>query len=90
MKAIVMQATGGPEVLQLADVAVPAPKPGELLVKVEAIGVNFRETQLRAGVIGGPLSGPLILGNETVGVVEAADDRRIDERTARGKMILVP
>lgn len=66
-----MRASGGPDVLVLEDVAVPVPKPGEVLVRVEAIGVNFRETQLRAGIIGGPLSGPLVLGNETVGVVEA-------------------
>jgi NADPH2:quinone reductase len=41
MKAIVVSKTGGPEVMQLAEVPIPQPKPHEALVKIEAIGVNF-------------------------------------------------
>jgi NADPH:quinone reductase len=71
MKAVLLHAVGGPDALHVADVATPDPADGQVLVRVEAVGVNFRETQVRAGVIGGPLTGPVILGNETVGVVSA-------------------
>ena len=69
-----MRAVGGPDVLHTEDVRLPSPAPGEVLVRTEAIGVNFRETQVRAGIIGGPLAGPLILGNETAGVIEATGE----------------
>jgi NADPH:quinone reductase-like Zn-dependent oxidoreductase len=72
LKAIVMRSVGGPDVLRMEDADRPEPTRGQVLVRVEAAGVNFRETQVRAGIIGGPLSGPIILGNETVGTVEAA------------------
>jgi NADPH:quinone reductase len=72
MKAIVMHAVGTPDVLRMEEVAMPTLAAGHVLVRVEAVGVNFRETQVRAGIIGGPLAGPVILGNETVGTVEAA------------------
>jgi NADPH:quinone reductase len=83
VKAIVMRTTGAPDVLRPEDVPMPAPAVGELLVRVEAIGVNYRETQLRAGIIGGPLTGPLVLGNETVGIVEATGDGTGTELTGR-------
>ena len=41
VKAIVIEAHGGPEQLKLRDVHVPAPGPGQALVDVAAIGVNF-------------------------------------------------
>ncbi|PTT66771.1 NADPH:quinone reductase, partial [Arthrobacter sp. HMWF013] len=45
--AIVARGPGGPEVLELAEAAVPVPGPGQLLVKVAAAGVNFIETYQR-------------------------------------------
>ncbi len=41
MKAIRVHQTGGPEVLRLDEVEVPSPREGEVLVRVEAAGVNF-------------------------------------------------
>src|SRR4051812_39055311 len=68
MKAIQISQTGGPEVLILADVPVPTPGPGEVLIKVAAAGVNFIEIYFREGRYKAPL--PLIPGSEASGVVE--------------------
>ena len=50
MKAIVFAETGGPEVLALADVPTPSVRPGSVLIKSHAIGVNFADTRFRQGV----------------------------------------
>ena len=41
MKAIQIQAQGGPEVIELRDIPVPKPGPGQVLIRVEHAGVNF-------------------------------------------------
>ena len=69
MKAIRVHETGGPERLQLDDVPDPTPGAGELLIDVEAIGVNFLEIYQREGLY--PLSRPFTLGSEAAGVVRA-------------------
>lgn len=70
MKAIVMQAVGGPEVLQWMDVPAPTAGPNQLLVRVHAAGVNPIDYKLRkTGALGfGPGK---ILGFDAAGVVEA-------------------
>jgi NADPH2:quinone reductase len=68
MKAIQIHQTGGPEVLTLADVPVPTPGPGQLLIKIAATGVNFIEIYFREGRYKAPL--PLIPGSEAAGIVE--------------------
>jgi NADPH2:quinone reductase len=68
MKAIQIHATGGPEVLQLADLPIPEPGPGQVLVRVEAAGVNFIEIYFRKGVYKAAL--PFIPGSEAAGTVE--------------------
>jgi NADPH2:quinone reductase len=68
MKAIQISETGGPEVLTLAEVPVPTPGPGEVLIKVAAAGVNFIEIYFREGRYKAPL--PLIPGTEASGTVE--------------------
>jgi NADPH:quinone reductase len=70
MKAIVMTALGGPEVLQLADLPQPAPGPNQLLVRVHAAGVNPLDYKLRkTGAMGyGPGK---VLGFDAAGIVEA-------------------
>ena len=68
MKAIQIQATGGPEVLQLADLPIPEPGPGQVLVRVEATGVNFIEIYFRKGVYKAAL--PFTPGSEAAGTVE--------------------
>ena len=78
MRAIVVKSLGGPEVLQLADVPEPAsPAPGEVLVKIEAAGINFADTERRRGIYSAP-SLPWIPGREAAGVVVAAG-RNVDE-----------
>ena len=69
MQAIVVQALGGPEVLALRTHPTPEPGPGEVLVRVHAIGVNFSDTERRRGVYDPPRL-PWIPGNEAAGVVE--------------------
>jgi NADPH2:quinone reductase len=49
MKAIHVHEFGGPEVLQLEEVLTPQPGPGEVLVRMQAAGVNPVETYIRAG-----------------------------------------
>ncbi|MFJ9949109.1 zinc-dependent alcohol dehydrogenase family protein [Kitasatospora sp. NPDC091207] len=63
---------GGPEVLRLEDVAVGDPGPGELLIRVDAIGINRAEVLYRGGTyIEAPRRFPAGLGAEAAGVVEA-------------------
>ncbi|MFG2617134.1 zinc-dependent alcohol dehydrogenase family protein [Streptomyces sp. NPDC048507] len=63
---------GGPEVLRLEEVEAGEPGPGELLIGVEAIGVNRAEVLFRAGHYIEPVEGfPARLGAEAAGVVEA-------------------
>ncbi len=69
VKAVVMHAPGGPEVLQWEDVSVGDPGPGEARVRNTAVGLNFLDTLFRSGAI--PMDLPAILGWEAAGVVEA-------------------
>jgi NADPH:quinone reductase len=72
MRAIRFEQTGGPEVLQLAEVEVPAPAAGQILVRHQAIGINFIDTYQRSGLY--PVKLPSGLGMEAAGVVEAVGD----------------
>lgn len=69
MLAIRFEKTGGPEVLQPANVPVPTPGPKDILVRQQAVGLNFIEIYQRTGVY--PASLPSGLGSEGAGVVEA-------------------
>jgi len=69
MKAVQITQFGGPEVMRYQDVPDPTPGRGEALVEVQAIGVNFTDIYLRAGVNPAPL--PRIIGVEAAGVVRA-------------------
>src|SRR5260370_16855060 len=69
MKAIRVHAVGGPEVLRYEDVPPPTPQPGQVLVQVEAAGVNFIDTYQRSGFYKVAL--PFTLGQEAAGVVTA-------------------
>lgn len=68
-QAIRMHAQGGPEVLQIETVDVPAPGPGQALVRHRAVGVNFLDVYHRSGTYKLPL--PSGCGSEGAGVVEA-------------------
>ena len=68
-KIVRFHKTGGPEVLQLDDVAVGDPGQGQVRVRHTAIGVNFIDTYQRSGLY--PMQLPATAGNEGAGVVEA-------------------
>lgn len=72
VKAIRVHSPGGPEALRLDEVPVPEPGPGEALVRIEAIGVNFIDVYHRSGLY--PLDTPFTPGREAAGVVEAVAD----------------
>ncbi|MCI2238441.1 quinone oxidoreductase [Paenibacillus sp. TRM 82003] len=72
MRAVQITATGGPEVLTLVEVPEPEPGPGQVLVAVEAAGVNFIDTYRRSGVY--PLHLPAVLGSEGAGRVVRAGE----------------
>jgi NADPH:quinone reductase len=67
MKAIQIKQTGGVEVMELADLPIPSPKPNEAVVKLAASGVNFIDVYNREGRYKQPL--PFVLGQEGAGVV---------------------
>jgi len=70
MKAAILRAFGGPEALVIDAVEKPHPGPGEVLIRVEAAGINFTDTAQRAGSLG-PMPLPLVMGGEVAGIVEA-------------------
>ena len=72
MRAIRISQTGGPEVLELVEIDKPQPQPGQILVRHEAVGINFIDTYLRSGLY--PLKLPAVLGGEAAGVVEAVGE----------------
>jgi NADPH2:quinone reductase len=69
VKAIRVHRFGGPEVLQLEEVAGPVAEPGQVVVRIEAIGVNPVETYIRSGKYG-PRAFPYTPGTDAAGVVE--------------------
>ena len=71
-KAIRIEKTGGPEVMQWADVEVGEPGAGEIRIKHHAIGLNYIDVYFRTGLYPQPL--PAGLGMEAAGVVEAVGE----------------
>lgn len=72
MLAIQAVRTGGPEVLEAVELPVPAPGPGEILIRQEAAGLNFIDTYQRTGLY--PVKLPAVLGLEGAGVIEAVGE----------------
>ncbi|MEA3043604.1 MAG: NADPH:quinone reductase [Sphingomonadales bacterium] len=68
---LVVRRTGGPEVIEREALGPLAPGPGEVLIRHEAIGLNYIDTYHRSGLY--PLKLPSGLGSEGAGLVEAAD-----------------
>jgi NADPH2:quinone reductase len=84
MKAVVADPIGGPENLKYVDVPTPEPGRGELLIKIEAIGVNFIDTYFRKGLYKAPES-PVRLGSEASGTIVATGEGtslRVGQRVA--------
>ena len=68
MKAVVINKTGGPEVLEIKDIKLEDPKSGEVLIKNEAIGLNYIDTYHRSGLY--PVELPSNIGMEGAGTIE--------------------
>ena len=68
MKAVTILKNGGPEVLELKDIKLGDPNPGEVLIKNEAIGLNYIDTYHRSGLY--PVELPSNIGIEGAGVIE--------------------
>ena len=75
MRAIQMTEFGGPEVLQLAELPVPAPGKDEVLIKVTRAGVNFADTHTRTNSYVQKATLPLVPGGEVAGVREDTGER---------------
>lgn len=86
MRAITISRHGGPEVLTLEERPAPEAGPGELLVEVAAIGVNFRDVYEREGRGGYGADLPLVVGIEGAGAVRAlgpgAEGFQVGDRVA--------
>nr|WP_295106966.1 quinone oxidoreductase [uncultured Caulobacter sp.] len=72
MLAIRFARTGGPEVLEAVQVDIPSPAAGQILVRHQAVGLNYIDTYHRSGLY--PLKLPSGIGLEAAGVVEAIGD----------------
>jgi NADPH:quinone reductase-like Zn-dependent oxidoreductase len=71
MRAVVLEAPGPPEALQLRELPIPEPRPGWVLIRVKAFGLNRSELHTRLGLAEG-VTLPRVLGIEATGVVAAA------------------
>src|SRR6266571_8018761 len=74
MHAVVFERNGGPEVLEYLEVPDPQPAGGEVLVDVEAVGINFRDVYEREGRDYGSRP-PAIIGVEGAGTVAGTGER---------------
>jgi len=78
MKAIRIHETGGTEKLVYEDIPKPLPDPGQVLVKIHSIGINFIDVYFRSGLYKSPL--PFVPGMEAAGTVEALGENVIDPK----------
>jgi NADPH:quinone reductase len=69
VKAVRVRASGGPEVLQVEEIPTPSPQPGEVLIRIEAAGVNFIDLYQRSGAY--KVATPFTPGQEAAGTVAA-------------------
>ena len=70
MRAVVLDAPGPPDALQVRELPIPTPRAGEVLVKIEAFGLNRSELHTRLGLADG-VTFPRVLGIEATGTVAA-------------------
>src|SRR5436190_13420775 len=75
MRAIQMQAFGGPEVLELVDIPMPEPAEAEVLIKVSRAGLNYADTHQRTNSYLAKATLPLVPGSEVAGVREDTGER---------------
>jgi NADPH:quinone reductase len=74
MHAVVFERNGGPEVLEYKEIPEPTPKDGQVVVDVEAVGVNFRDVYEREGRDYGSKP-PAVVGVEGAGIIKGTGER---------------
>lgn len=74
MRAIYIEKPGGVETLKVRAVPDPRPKPGEVLIRVKAAGINFADVLARQGIYPAVKKYPMVPGYEVAGVIEAIGD----------------
>lgn len=79
MRAVVVRRYGPPEVFELQQLPDPQPKPGEVLIRAKAIGVNFADLMQRMGIYPNTPKPPFIPGLEVAGVVDKAAELGAEE-----------
>jgi len=84
MKSVLVRHAGGPEVLEVVDLPVPEPGPGEVRVSIRAIGVNYADVMGRKAIHRSIRPPPIVIGCEASGVIDACgsgvDPARLNER----------
>src|SRR6478672_438022 len=75
MRQAVIVRHGGPEVIQLRDVADPAPRGDDVRIRVRAAGVNFADVMARIGFYPDAPRPPVVVGYEVAGVVDAVGEQ---------------
>jgi NADPH2:quinone reductase len=75
MRAVLMREFGGPEVLELAELARPEPGPDQVLIRVTRAGVNFADTHIRTNTYLARAELPLTPGSEVAGVRDDTSER---------------
>ena len=71
-RTVIVEAPGGAEAMKLVERELPAPGPGEVLIRHKAIGLNFIDVYHRIGLYKVPMPSPL--GTEAAGVIEAVGE----------------
>lgn len=74
MKQVQLSRYGSPDELELVETNIPQPQAGEVLVKIEAIGVNYSDTLRRRNLYFQPTPLPYVLGSEAVGKIVAVGE----------------
>lgn len=87
MKAAYITRFGGPEVFTVGDLATPSLRPGHVLIRVEAAGLNYYDTLVRRGLVSQEMSLPHVPGSDVVGRVETVGDGV--ERFKSGDAVIV-
>ncbi len=75
MKAVILTEFSGPNALKVQDIPEPQLKAGEVMIRVEAGGVNFADTMMATGGYPGTPPPPVVVGREFAGVVEETGER---------------
>lgn len=86
MRAIFIEKPGDTDALRVREVPDPTPRPGEVLIRVKAAGINFADVLARQGIYPAVKKYPVVVGYEVAGVIEAVGDGV--DASWRGKSVL--